>query len=67
MANEILMTPRDPTPQEIAAECARIRESWSLAEHYRRAGLQPSLPYRRHEKGATNYWRPPVVRCDAPG
>ena len=29
----------DPTPAEIAAECALIRKDWSEAEHRRRAGM----------------------------
>ena len=33
---------RDPTPDEIRAGCALARESWSEAEHRRRAGLARS-------------------------
>ena len=28
-----------PTPEEIAAECRKIRESWSERDHWRRAGF----------------------------
>ena len=42
---------RELTPEEIKAECAKIRESWSEAEHYRRAGHRDGKP-RWHPPGA---------------
>ncbi len=35
----------DPTPEEIAEACARIREAWSVDEHSRRRDFQPLLSY----------------------
>lgn len=35
--------PDDPAPEEIEQECRRIREGWTHAEHYRRAGLEPPV------------------------
>jgi hypothetical protein len=40
-----------PTPDEIKAGCMAIRSTWTDAEHYRRAGLDP----------AARKWTPPEV------
>ena len=34
----------EPGLAEIAAECAKIRESWSEQEHWRRAGYPDGRP-----------------------
>jgi hypothetical protein len=63
----------DPSPEEIAAACAEIREGWSEAEHRIRAGLAPvdengRAAMIRHLKefGNVGGWTPPVHRCSAP-
>lgn len=33
-----------PTPEQIAAECRRIREGWSEREHWKRAGFSQGKP-----------------------
>lgn len=35
---------RNPSPEEIARECAEIRREWSKAEYYRRAGMRSRRP-----------------------
>lgn len=44
------MEPIDPTPEEIADACQRIREGWDEREHKKRAG---------ENRGGG--WTPPVV------
>jgi hypothetical protein len=34
----------NPSPEQIAQECARIRENWSKSEFYRRAGMKGRRP-----------------------
>lgn len=46
----------DPTPEEIAAECAKIREEWSEAETWRRAG---------YLSGRRPHWTVPRGRVSA--
>lgn len=33
-----------PTPEQIAAECRKIREGWSEREHWKRAGFRQGRP-----------------------
>lgn len=54
----------EPSPKEIAAETARIREGWSDAEHYLRAGLRvPQYVaddvYQQSPYWSVAYWQPP--------
>ena len=46
----------DPTPEEIVARAAEIREAWSDADFQRRAKITPSGPVELYDK-----WMPPVV------
>lgn len=65
---------RDPSPAEIAARCAEIRQGWSEAEHRIRAGLAPIGACERQlmrthlkEFGTPRSWTAPVCRCGPAG
>ena len=49
--------PKDPTQEEIAEECRKIRENWSQNEHYRR-----TKGIRIDEEDIDCYWRPPEYK-----
>lgn len=58
-----------PSPEEIRAACAEIREGWSAAEHRIRAGLAPAGPIARkamkrqlERRGFVRGWTVPVCR-----
>jgi hypothetical protein len=44
-----------PTPRQIAAQCAKIRRGWTVAERRRRTVGYPQLQ-------AESMWRPPQIR-----
>ena len=41
----------DPTPEEIAAECERIREGWSAKETRKRSAWADAEPWAPPETG----------------
>lgn len=51
-SGEFVTTAYEPTPEEIAAEAAAIREGWTRRDYFLRAGVS-----RR-----SRTWVPPVVR-----
>lgn len=51
--------PGDPTAEEIAAITADIRRTWSMAEHYRRAGRR--VPARFASQADENAGRVQIV------
>jgi hypothetical protein len=57
-----------PSPAQIRAECARIRESWDELEYYRRAGrLVPwyLLEKKQRVAGKSSDWQPPRGKLSA--
>ncbi len=47
-----------PSPDELPLACIAIRQGWSAAEHYRRAG-QPSPAHL--DRMDAEHWTPPVL------
>lgn len=56
--------PEDPTPEEIAAACERIRQSWSPAEReQRRTHFASGKGHyaRSSAELCERHWQPPIV------
>jgi hypothetical protein len=54
----------DPTREDIAAECLRIRSTWSQREHYVRAGKRPPAWLCRRDDLHAENWTAPAEAVD---
>lgn len=52
---------RAPTPEQIAQRAAILRQLWSHAEHYRRAGKSPPAWAEDRRDVRPESWTPPGI------